>query len=46
MDQYGLEPDHNDTAYLEEGELMTTTRFEIMSYLGPEPGQADEDGAF
>lgn len=46
MDPNGVEPDRPEPAYLEEEPLMTTSRHEIMSYLVPQPGQAEEDSVF
>lgn len=46
MDQYGPEPAQNDAVYLEEEPLMTTSRYEIMSYLVPQTAGGDEDIAF
>ena len=42
MDQYGFEPDDSDAAWLEEEPLMTTSRFEVMSYLAPETEPVDD----
>ena len=46
MDKYRIDPEHRDSAYLEEGPLATTSKYEVLTYPDTERGSDAEDEGF
>jgi hypothetical protein len=43
MDRYRIDPDHLDSAHLEEGPLATTSKHEVLTYPDTQRGSDAED---
>ena len=46
MDKYRIDPEHLDSAHLEEGPMATTSKYEVLSYQGTERTADAEDDCF